>query len=340
MKHLIPLFGATVLGVILISVTTSFALTRPESIFESAPFVTKTLVATSTTLLPSDPRIPSEFLQLSEPGPIPSHPPSVYLQSPPLEYLRRVTGNPKVKKGELSVQVPILMYHRVRYLPLHPKPKEIPYSVSPDVFRAQMEGLVRAGYHTITPDDLDQALRDDGGTGAMTQPLPSKPVLITFDDGYRDQYENAVPILKEFRLKATFFVVTQIGQLKGFMTEQMIRELDQQGFTIAAHTRHHPWLTKYGKTSQMDEIKGSKQDLEIMLGHSVTSFAYPYGALSEQVKKEVEQAGYHLGFWVRLGSIHTTSSRYELRRIQIRDHEDLVPLLDQFSTTTVIGIKK
>ncbi|HEU0050802.1 MAG TPA: polysaccharide deacetylase family protein, partial [Patescibacteria group bacterium] len=76
---------------------------------------------------------------------------------------------------------------------------------------------------------------------------------------------------------------------------------------------------------------GSKQDLERLLGHSITAFAYPYGSWSFAIAKEVERAGYTLAFGVRLGSLHTDSSRFQLRRIRVLDGEALVPLLDQFS---------
>ncbi len=237
----------------------------------------------------------------------------------------RQIRDPVVSPGELSVTVPTLMYHYVRPITPEMTTSSRWLSVSPEHFRAQMEELVRLGYHTITPDDLADAV-----TGQKI--LPTKPVLITFDDGYRDQYTKAFPILKTHGLRATFFIISDYHLNPLYLTNDQIRELDQSGLiTIAAHTRHHVGLADRQSDKQKDEIGGSKQDLEQVVGHPITAFAYPYGNFNAAVKRLVAEAGFRTGFSTILGSIHTSSSLFEARRIRVLDDEYLEPILKKFS---------
>jgi peptidoglycan/xylan/chitin deacetylase (PgdA/CDA1 family) len=248
------------------------------------------------------------------------------LHDPPLAYLAHVAGDPRVSAGEIAVRVPVLMYHHVRPMQNHFTSKERMYTVTPESFTAQMETLMAAGYVPITPDDLDRALTQ--GVSA----LPSKPVLVTLDDGFRDQYANVFPVLKRLGIKATFFIVSRASARTGSLDPATIQELDRSGLiTIAAHTEHHAFLSRYSMATRHEEISGSKQDLEELLGHPITVFAYPYGSWTPEIAKEVEQAGFRLGFGIQFGSLHTPSSRYQLRRMRVLDGENVVALLDQFS---------
>jgi len=247
------------------------------------------------------------------------------LHEPPIAFLRRVTGDPVLVPGERSLHVPILMYHRIRQMQPWFTSKDRQFTVTPEDFTAQMEGLVAAGYTTISPRDLEGAIE-----GKM--PLPTKSVLLTFDDGYREHATVVLPILRRLHLHATYFIVSQAYHFHGYMTSDMIREADATGLiTIADHTRHHVFLARMTAAHRASEIVGSKEELETLLGHSVSDFAYPYGSWNTDVAHEVEHAGYVLGFGIRLGSVHTSSSRYQLRRIRVLDGENVVSLLDAFS---------
>jgi peptidoglycan/xylan/chitin deacetylase (PgdA/CDA1 family) len=248
------------------------------------------------------------------------------LHQPPLAYLRNVVGNPLIKKDEMAVDVPVLMYHHIRPILASYNAKERKYTVTPEAFEAQMIELVNAGYTTISPDELERALREGPAF------LPKKPVLLTFDDGYQEHYHRAYPILKKYGLKATYFIVTDDRPKRRYVTDAMLKEMDESGLiTIASHTKNHAFLTKLGSAARTDEIKGSKEDLEAILGHSVDYFAYPYGAISPQIEQEVEDAGYKLGFWIRLGYLHAPSSKYQLRRIRVEEGESMVALLEAFN---------
>ncbi|MCC7522190.1 polysaccharide deacetylase family protein [Candidatus Uhrbacteria bacterium] len=224
-----------------------------------------------------------------------------------------------------TVIVPIVMYHHIRAHRPWFNSKERLYSVTPDVFASQMQALKDAGYTPITPDDLIYAIT------TSTRGFPEKPVLITLDDGHREHFTEAFPVLKRLDLKATFFIITDSMKLNGYMTADQIREVDQSGIiTIGSHTRSHAALTRYGGDRRSSEISGSKRDLEDLLGHPIQTIAYPYGYSSAQIEREVRDAGYALGFSIGPGAVHSTSTRYHLRRIQINQDTDLVRTLDRY----------
>lgn len=248
-----------------------------------------------------------------------------FLHDAPLAYLRRVKDEPAASSTEHVVRVPILMYHHIRSMKPTFTAKDRLFTVTPEDFALQMEGLVRAGYTTITPRDVEAALN-----GAA--PLPKKSVLLTFDDGYREHATIVLPILQRLRLKATYFVISEGYRIRAYMTNQMVRDADASGLvTIANHTRHHVFLARMSPAARAPEIVDSKKELETLLGHPVYDFAYPYGSWSQAAADEVRAAGYTLGFGVRLGALHTSSTRYRLHRIRVLNGENVATLLDAFS---------
>ena len=239
------------------------------------------------------------------------------LRSPDMPFMKRLAGDPKPQTGERVVRVPVFMYHHIRPFRSTDTARERVFTVTPESFELQLRDLIQQGYHFVTPAELEGALVNG-------DVLPPKPVLLTFDDGLREHYTVVFPLLKKYQAKATYFVVTSANKLSGYLKDTMIKELDESGIvTIASHTEQHPYLARMSARSRVKEIAGSKQTLEDLLGHPVEAFAYPYGSWNQQVAKEVENAGYTLGFGVRLGSRHTPSRRYELRRIRVLQDERL-----------------
>lgn len=230
------------------------------------------------------------------------------------------------KQTPEKIVVPVLMYHHVRDIKPWHNPKERLYTVTPSVFEKQMEAIKSAGYNTITPDELADALEDP------KKSLPEKPVLLTFDDGHREHYSIAYPILRRLDLKATFFIITLSNTLNGYMKDAVIEEVADSGLiTIGSHTRRHSALTRLGNDARKDEIYASKIDLEDLIKRPVTSIAYPYGYQSEVIQKESENAGYRLGFGIGAGAVHTYKNRYNLRRIQINQTTNILNALERFS---------
>ncbi len=127
-----------------------------------------------------------------------------------------------------------------------------------------------------------------GGT-----PLPPHPVILSFDDGWSDQFTYAFPILQKYDYPATFFVFTNAIGRKGFLTWANLRTLVASGMSIGDHTRSHPFLTNITSTSTLwDEIDESKKLLEKELGVPVGEFAYPFGRYNPAIMSLVREAGY------------------------------------------------
>lgn len=182
-------------------------------------------------------------------------------------------------------RVPILVYHIVR--PSYPDDSAgvRAIAVTPETFEAEMTHLSSAGYHVIPFSALESHL-------ASSTPLPAKPVVITLDDGWEDQYEYAFPILKAHDYPATFFVFTNAIGSKGFFTWSELKEMLAAGMTIGDHTKSHPYLTRLSAAKQQDEIAGSKAILERELGVTVNVFAYPFGLKDATTTAILRAAGF------------------------------------------------
>ena len=213
-----------------------------------------------------------------------------------------------------TVVVPILLYHRIDLL--RPSLPAITrrLTVTPSDFRGQMEWLAGHGYHAVTQFQLFAALEE----GAA---LPRKPVLITFDDGYRDVLWNASPVLERLRMPATSYVIT--GRVSGpdpsFLTWGELRVLEQRGIAIGSHTVTHRPLTELGSSEALRELRDSRRQLEQHLGHPVQWFAYPYGAEDARILALTREAGYVLAATTQGGDVQTADEPLLLRREEILD---------------------
>lgn len=178
-----------------------------------------------------------------------------------------------------ATKVTILMYHEIK-----DPPSEI--SVPPGNFEKQMKYLHEHGFNAITLDDFyDFRLNK--------KPLPPKPIIITFDDGYRDNYTNAYPILKKYGFKGTVFVITGAVGKDNYLTWNMIREMYNSGLVeIGAHTINHYILTQIPLVEAKNEITISRSIIEKEIGAKSTFFSYPVGKNNPEVVKAVQQEGY------------------------------------------------
>lgn len=202
------------------------------------------------------------------------------------------------------VDVPVLNYHKVDNM-------NIALSVSPQEFDEQMRYLAENGYHTISPDQLTGYLK-------YGRSLPEKPVLITFDDGYHDNYINAYPILKKYGFTATIFLVTGlVGHDSRFLTWDEVREMQKNGFTFGSHTVTHHALTKLTPEQVRSELVESSKEMERELGVRPRYFAYPTGAYNLKLAEMVRQAGYRAAFSIRYGEVDSESDLFALERIPI-----------------------
>lgn len=213
-----------------------------------------------------------------------------------------------------TVSVPILMYHRIDAL--RPTLPELTrnLTVAPGDFAAQMRWLKSHGFHTITQQQLYDAL-ERGKT------LPPKPVLLTFDDGYRDVFGNASALIDRLGLHATAYVIT--GRISGpdasFLTWPLVRSLERRGFDIGSHTVNHVDLTQLSDSEALRELEDSRRTLERKLGHPVQWFAYPYGKEDARVVDLTRRAGYVLAVTTQGGASQQASAPLELHRYEVLD---------------------
>lgn len=187
----------------------------------------------------------------------------------------------------LPSTVPIVVYHSVSmgYETASTKNKE--YYVEPAMFEKQLQYLQQKGYDVISFGTLVDHL-------TKSAPFQKKSIVLTFDDGVENQYQNAFPLLKKYGVTATFFIYTNpIGRSKNFMTWDQIKALQAAGMTIGDHTMHHPFLQKITDPKILnDEIVGSKNILEKELGTKITFFAYPFYQTSPAAIALLKSSGY------------------------------------------------
>jgi peptidoglycan/xylan/chitin deacetylase (PgdA/CDA1 family) len=210
--------------------------------------------------------------------------------------------------------IPVLVYHIVRSknpsatgASKHKLSDK--FSVDEDVFDAQMNLLKEEGYVPLTIRD---ALRRKASST-----LPLQPVVITFDDGWRSQYDIALPILKRYNFPATFYIYTGVIGSPLFMTWQDLEDLLNQHMEIGGHTKHHPRLTKINPRRYKEELLESKQTLEKRLHISVTDFAYPYGEYNDQVIKELKTYGYTSGRTSKKGITGSFDDPYQIEVLYV-----------------------
>ncbi|MDO6430190.1 polysaccharide deacetylase family protein [Flavitalea sp. BT771] len=187
-------------------------------------------------------------------------------------------------------QVPILCYHQIRdWKPTDSKMAK-DYIMPIADFRAQLKMLHDSGYHTILPDQLYAYLTK----GAA---LPSKPVMLTFDDNDEDQYTIAFPEMKKYGYKGVFFIMTiTLGKLPHYMSKEQVKELYDAGNVIGSHTWDHHNVKKYqGKDWEIQIDKPTKQ-LEAITGTPIRYFAYPFGLWNAQAFPELRKRGFIAAF--------------------------------------------
>jgi peptidoglycan/xylan/chitin deacetylase (PgdA/CDA1 family) len=212
-----------------------------------------------------------------------------------------------------SVRVPILMYHYVSVPPPDADKYRLDLSVTPAALDAQIEYLALEGYTPIRVSDLTDYFLN--GT-----PLPPKPIVLTFDDGYLDNYENAFPILKKYKFVATFFVITQFIEdgKPGYMSWNQLEEMAIEGMEIGSHTLDHPDLKGKSRAAQMNQIAGSKRMIESRIGTPVKSFCYPAGKYDGVTIDVLRSSGYLAAVTEIQGTRQSVNEMYEMRRIRVR----------------------
>ena len=200
-------------------------------------------------------------------------------------------------------QVPILCYHQIRDWTAKDSKNAKDYICPIAIFKAHMKMLADSGYHSILPDQLYAYLT----TGA---PLPSKPIMLTFDDTDLDQFTIADPELKKYGFKAVYFVMTVSLGRPHYMSKEQVKKLSDEGNIIGSHTWDHHMVSKYkhadqvkyadGRTKMVDDwvqqIDKPTKQLEDITGKKINYFAYPFGIWNKAAFPELKKRGFKAAF--------------------------------------------
>ena len=189
---------------------------------------------------------------------------------------------------KINYQVPILVYHSIG--PAQNKKEtamQMHYRVTASTFEKQMKYLQDNKYHPISFFTYVDSL-------ANNTKLPDKAIILSFDDGWKNQYKYAVPVLEKYNFPATFFIVTNYfnSNYGAYMNWDNLKDLTAHNFEIGSHTKRHLILTKIDSKKLTDELTKSKKMLEDKLGIKVTTLAYPNYMQNATVREAVKSAGY------------------------------------------------
>ncbi len=226
----------------------------------------------------------------------------------------------------------VLFYHRVNPYPfeqLGPVSREI--TVTPAAFEAQLAWLRQQNYRSASPQELEDVL-----AGHLA--ADPKALVITFDDGFEDNFLWAHPLLLKYGFQGVFFITTQyvgsetgpdwtIGDMPGcgrFLTWEQLRQMHREGAVIVSHTCSHRLLTTLDAHDLLHELEASRTVLEAHLGEEVRWIAYPAGDENPQVRAAVAAAGYHLAFTTVPGAFRKGVAALAIPRIEISASDSLL----------------
>ncbi len=217
---------------------------------------------------------------------------------------------PTIASISATIRIPILMYHYVEYVQDKNDKTRISLNTTPYTLEEQIKTLIAANYTFITNNELSDVL--DGKAN-----LPPNPILLTFDDGYRDFYTDAYPILKKYHVKATQYVIYGFLGMQNHMDPYMVKEIAKDGLVeIGSHTIHHVWLKGLTLQQASPEIFQSRVLLEQLINQPVHSFAYPFGAFDDQAIRITRDAGYRSAVSTLPGVEQNQGNRFFMFRLR------------------------
>ncbi len=228
-------------------------------------------------------------------------------------------GIPRTVAPADRVILPILMYHHVKVLPANANTTWRNLTVTPAAFEAQVKYLADHGYHTIYFSDLIAYF------GAGT-PLPDKPIILTFDDGWIEQYTVVYPILQKYCMVGTFFPPinwVHNGDGKQVVAWPMIEEMSRGQMEFGSHTLNHHLLNNQTEKQIMEQLVGSKAELEQHTVRPVVALAYPGGGWNKLAVSLVPKAGYGAAVGITASPDQTRADLFLLHRITVPYSDDL-----------------
>lgn len=244
---------------------------------------------------------------------------------------RRAAPKPRRPAGILQAAgkpgpprpVPILMYHVIA-APPPGAPNPTLYVAGPD-FAAHMRALAAAGYHGVSMEQVWRAWHEHG-------PLPAKPVVVSFDDGYQSVYRNALPVMRSLRWPGNLNLELQIVHTDFGLRAKRVRQLIAAGWELDSHTVHHPDLTKVSATQLTEETAGARRAIRREFGAPVDFFCYPAGRFDATVIAAAQAAGYKAATTTNPGwASPDADAAYRLNRVRVNGGTSPAALVAQIS---------
>lgn len=234
---------------------------------------------------------------------------NVYIQDES-DYANNYNDNPSINLVNDNRGIPVLYYHSVNDV------VDNEVTISPSLLKKELEYIKAQGYTTLSIKEVENYILNN-------QPIPEKSILITFDDGYMDNYYNAYPILKELNMKATIFCITSELDGSYYLSEDAIKEMSKNNIDIESHTVNHLHLNTLTYDEQLRELTESKAKLENITGNKITSIAFPFGDYNEDSIKAAKNSGYSIAFTTNKGFANRDNNPLELDRIYVSSYYDM-----------------
>ncbi|MGG2199179.1 polysaccharide deacetylase family protein [Paenibacillus validus] len=209
-----------------------------------------------------------------------------------------------------TVSMPVLNYHSIGHDPGNS------LVLAPDKFAAQMSYLAEHGFTPLSLTEFILILE-------KKKPAPPKPVLLTFDDGYEDNFEHAMPVLQKHQFPATLFMSPGVAGQDGYLNWEQVKQMHESGWDIQPHGMTHPHLPKLSPEKQKEEITEARRLIEEKLGTKADVFCYPYGEFNKTTLSVLEEAGFRYAFTIRQGWTTSAQPPLELKRIYVNGKERL-----------------
>jgi peptidoglycan/xylan/chitin deacetylase (PgdA/CDA1 family) len=228
------------------------------------------------------------------------------------EKTQTISGDETEPQKMIPSAIPILMYHYIReyYNSNDPIGKNL--SVAPEKFEEHLAWLKDNGYQSVFPNFF-----------INPEPISFKPVILTFDDGYQDAYDNAFPILQKYQMAGMFYLIVNKVGTPGYLTWDEISEMQKAGMSFGSHTLTHPDLRNLAAAILEREIKESKEVLEQKLGQAITDFCYPSGKYNSGIIKVLEALGYQTAVTTESGIAGLKDNPFLLKRFRITENTDI-----------------
>lgn len=269
----------------------------------SAPFLAPNHVSAERALPDSD----GDQLSLTTDLTLPALPPPAPQPTP-------APRSPQ-PPASLVLRVPVLMYHYISAVPADQAkdPIAVDLRVPPDLFEQHLAYLRSQGYVTVGAPLLWEAMNGRAG-------LPLKPIVLTFDDGYADAYQNALPLLQKYGYMGTFFVTVNLIGKPGYLTWDQVRALDRAGMDIESHAMDHKPMTWFAATGLSYQMGDARKVLAQQLGHEVRFFAYPSGDYNPTAVVGAAANGYYGAFLKSGGALQSLDWQFMLRRSRVNGY--------------------